>query len=43
MGFTYLHGMGTPGLYANHVKSKKVAEFKKLDAYLVGAQFTYKF
>lgn len=43
VGFTYLHGMGTPGLYANHDKSKKVAEFKKLDAYLVGAQFTYKF
>ena len=43
LGFTYLHGMGTPGLYANHDKSKKVAEFKALDAYLVGAQFTYKF
>lgn len=43
LGFTYLHGMGNPGLYANHDKSNKVAEFKKLDAYLVGAQFTYKF
>lgn len=43
VGFTYLHGMGTPGLYANHDKNQKVAEFKALDAYLVGAQFTYKF
>lgn len=43
VGFTYLHGMGTPGLYRNHNKNDKVAEFKALDAYLVGAQFTYKF
>lgn len=43
LAFTYLHGMGTPGLYKDHDKSNKVAEFKALDAYLVGAQFTYKF
>lgn len=43
VGFTYLHGMGTPGLYDPNDRSKKVAEFKALDAYLVGAQFTYKF
>lgn len=43
LGFTYLHGMGTPGLYDPSDRTKKVAEFKKLDAYLVGAQFTYKF
>ena len=43
LAFTYLHGMGTPGLYKDHDKSQKVAEFKALDAYLVGAQFTYKF
>ena len=40
-GFAWLHGVGDKGLYLPN--GAQVAEFDKLDAYLFGAQFTYKF
>lgn len=41
-GFAWLHGVGDKGLY-NPDTGAQVAEFDKLDAYMFGAQFTYKF
>ncbi|MDO4936740.1 MAG: outer membrane protein transport protein [Sutterellaceae bacterium] len=41
-GFAWLHGIGDKGLY-DPDSGVQYAEFDKLDAYLFGAQFTYKF
>lgn len=41
-GFAWLHGVGDKGLY-DPASGTQVAEFDKLDAYMFGAQFTYKF
>ena len=40
-GFAWLHGLGDMGLYDD--EGIKEAEFEKLECYLIGAQFVYKF
>lgn len=40
LAFAHLHGVGERSLYDN---GEKIGKFRKLDAYLIGAQLQYKF
>ena len=40
LAFAHLHGVGERSLYEN---GEKIGKFRKLDAYLIGAQLQYKF
>ena len=40
LAFAHLHGVGERSLYDN---GEKIGKFRKLDAYLIGAQLRYKF
>ncbi|MCF0253743.1 MAG: transporter [Duodenibacillus sp.] len=43
VGFTYLTAVSAAPLYASDASKEKIGKYKKLDAYLIGAQLQYRF